>query len=79
MGYLTSLELGISQLQVNYTCVIKKLKKIDTWTKQFINDRTSYLKKRDLDASSNTFPIQPSALFKELRNVLPKNSAIITS
>ena len=55
---------------------IKKRKKIDTWTKQFINERTSYLKKRDLDAESDIFPIQPSALFKELRNVLPKNSAI---
>ena len=55
---------------------IKKRKKIDTWTKQFINERTSYLKKRDLNAESDIFPIQPSALFKELRNVLPKNSAI---
>jgi len=55
---------------------IKKRKKIDTWTKQFINERTSYLKKRDSDAGSDIFPIQPSALFKELRNVLPKNSAI---
>ena len=55
---------------------IKKRKKIDAWTKQFINERKSYLKKRDLDAASDIFPIQPSALFKELRNVLPKNSAI---
>ena len=55
---------------------IKKRKKIDTWTKQFINERTSYLKKRDSDAGSDIFPIKPSALFKELRNVLPKNSAI---
>jgi len=55
---------------------IKKRKKIDVWTKQFINERKFYLKKRDLDAASDIFPIQPSALFKELRNVLPKNSAI---
>ncbi len=55
---------------------IKKRKKIDAWTKQFINERKFYLKKRDLDAASDIFPIQPSALFKELRNVLPKNSAI---
>jgi len=55
---------------------IKKRKKIDVWTKQFINERKSYLKKRDLDAASDIFPIQPSALFKELRKVLPKNSAI---
>ena len=55
---------------------IKKRKKVDTWTKRFINERSSYLKKRDSNAASETFPIQPSALFKELRNVLPKNSAI---
>jgi len=55
---------------------IRKRKKIDVWTQQFINERKSYLKKRDLDAASDIFPIQPSALFKELRNVLPKNSAI---
>jgi thiamine pyrophosphate-dependent acetolactate synthase large subunit-like protein len=55
---------------------IKKRKKIDAWTKQFINERKIYLKKRDLDAASDIFPIQPPALFKELRNVLPKNSAI---
>ena len=55
---------------------IKKRKKVDAWTKEFINERSSYLKKRDLNAASDTFPIQPSALFKELRNVLPKNSAI---
>jgi len=29
-----------------------------------------------LDAASDIFPIQPPALFKELRKVLPKNSAI---
>jgi len=55
---------------------IKERKKIDVWTKQFINERKSYLEKRDLDAASDIFPIQPPALFKELRNVLPKNSAI---
>ena len=55
---------------------IKKRKKVDVWTKQFLNERKSYLKKRDLNAASDIFPIQPSALFKELRNVLPKNSAI---
>ena len=55
---------------------IRKRKKIDVWTQQFMNERKSYLKKRDLDAASDIFPILPSALFKELRNVLPRNSAI---
>ncbi len=47
---------------------------IDGWTKQYLNERSNYLKKRDEVLDS--FPIQPSNLFKHLRKVLPKNSAI---
>ena len=54
---------------------IKERKNVVVWTKQFINERKSYLEKRDSDAASDIFPNQPPALFKELRNVLPKNSA----
>ena len=47
---------------------------IDSWTKQYLNERTNYLKKRD--ETLDKFPIQPTTLFKHLRDVLPKNSAI---
>ena len=47
---------------------------IDSWTKQYLNERTNYLEKRD--ETLDKFPIQPTALFKHLRDVLPKNSAI---
>lgn len=40
------------------------------------NQRTTYLAQRDADADSAAHPIQPSGLFKELRNVLPENAAI---
>ena len=47
---------------------------IDSWTKQYLNERTNYLEKRD--ETLDKFPIQPTTLFKHLRDVLPKNSAI---
>jgi len=48
----------------------------NNWTKKYLNERSAYLKKRDADPDLNKFPIQPKGLFKQLRNVLPKNSAI---
>ena len=53
----------------------KKLRtEIDNWTKKYLDERTNYLEKRD--KVPDTFPIQPTSLFKHLRDVLPKNSAI---
>ena len=45
------------------------------WTKKFISERSKFLKNREKIKSKNS-PIQPNALFKELRKVLPKNTAI---
>lgn len=54
---------------------INKLnKEIDNWTKKYLNERANYLQTRD--KVIDKFPIQPSTLFKQLRNVLPKNSAV---
>ena len=58
---------------------IKKQKVIldvKNWTNNYLKERTSYLNKRDKNNSLNKFPIQPTGLFKQLRSVLPKNSAI---
>ena len=52
----------------------KLCSEIDSWTKQYLNERTNYLEKRD--ETLDKFPIQPTTLFKHLRDVLPKNSAI---
>jgi len=53
----------------------KKLRsEIDNWTKQYLNERTNYLENRD--KTIDKFQIQPTTLFKQLRDVLPKNSAI---
>ncbi len=47
---------------------------ISDWTNQYLTERKKYLKDRDITHDKN--PIQPNSLFKELRKVLPKNSAI---
>jgi len=54
----------------------KLLSSIENWTNNFIKNRVKYLKQRDNDKSIINYPIQPKGLFKELRNILPINSAI---
>ncbi len=48
---------------------------VKIWTEKFKNERSKYLFQRNNIPSKN-YPIQPPGLFKELRKVLPKNSAI---
>ncbi len=58
---------------------IKKQKtklNIKEWTNNFLIERKTYLNNRDSGKTLYKFPIQPSGLFKQLRKVLPKNSAI---
>ena len=54
---------------------IKNLKKTNIWTKNFLEEKKIYLKKREEEANFIN-PIQPSALFKILRETLPSNSVI---
>ncbi len=46
------------------------------WTQDFKTQRAAYLEQRDADAATDAHPIQPSGLFKALRDVLPKNAAV---
>ncbi|WP_127560126.1 thiamine pyrophosphate-binding protein [Nioella ostreopsis] len=48
----------------------------EAWTAAYKTERQAYLAKRDEDADTATMPIQPSGLFKTLRDVLPKESAL---
>ena len=48
---------------------------IKKWTNNYLNERNKFLINRDKIKQKN-FPIQPKNLFKQLRQVLPKNSAI---
>lgn len=56
--------------------VMDKKAEVELWTEGFKSERSAYLVKRDADADLNNTLIQPSGLFKTLRDVLPKNSAI---
>ena len=47
-----------------------------TWTKKYLKEKSIYLNARDDNSNINKFPIHPLGLFKQLRSVLPKNSAI---
>ena len=46
------------------------------WVKNFKKEKINYYKERDENADVNSKIIQPSGLFKELRNIMPKNSSI---
>tara|TARA_Y100001970_G_C14244095_1_gene866848 strand:- start:2038 stop:3732 length:1695 start_codon:yes stop_codon:yes gene_type:complete len=46
------------------------------WVDNFLKEKVNYYKKRDQDADTNSKIIQPSGLFKELRNLIPKGSSI---
>ncbi|NKB77403.1 MAG: thiamine pyrophosphate-binding protein [Gammaproteobacteria bacterium] len=49
---------------------------VERWTEQYKHERATFLQQRDDDAQSDVHPIQPSALYKELRAVLPKDVAV---
>ena len=46
------------------------------WVNSFLKKKIEYYKKRDENADTNSKNIQPSGLFKELRNIIPKGSSI---
>jgi thiamine pyrophosphate-dependent acetolactate synthase large subunit-like protein len=56
--------------------VLKSRQTADKWTAAFKAERSAYLAKRDADAVTDTVLIQPSGLFKTLRDVLPHEAAI---
>ena len=56
--------------------VLQNRQLADQWTAAFKAERSAYLAKRDADAVVDTALIQPSGLFKTLRDVLPQDVAI---
>ena len=54
----------------------KLLSSVTSWTNKYLNERSKYLQNRDTVKEVDLFPIQPAGLFKNLRSVLPTNSAI---
>ena len=56
--------------------LLKNRQMADAWTTAFKAERSAFLAKRDVDAVTDTPLIQPSGLFKTLRDVLPHDGAI---
>ena len=49
---------------------------IKNWTNSYLKERKEFLINRDKYNLGKNFPIQPKGLFKQLRKVLPKDTAI---
>jgi len=56
--------------------LLKNRQLAEAWTTAFKLERSAFLAKRDADAVTETTFIQPSGLFKTLRDVLPHDGAI---
>jgi len=54
----------------------KTILDVKNWTNSYLKKRVKFLIDRDKVNLSKQFPIQPQGLFKQLRGVIPKNSAI---
>lgn len=82
IGRYFPVSLGIwadaSTTAIQLTECLKKIKLLrlaDNWTEQYKSERTAYLEKRDVEEALDTNPIQATALFKVLRDTLPKDTA----
>ena len=54
----------------------KTILDVNNWTNSYLKKRAKFLIDRDKVNLLKQFPIQPQGLFKQLRGVIPKNSAI---
>ena len=54
----------------------KSKKEVQDWSDQFKDNRKKYFEKRDADADTESVPILPSGLFKELRGALPEDCVV---
>ena len=83
LGRYFPIELGINndakKFLENLSSLIslKKFNQNNTvWVNNFFNEKNKYYKNRDHEADTNSNIIQPSGLFKELREILPKNASV---
>jgi len=83
IGRYFPVEVGIqNDVKIFLDNLISLTKNIDlkndnqSWTQNFLKEKINYYKERDEKADVNSKTIQPSGLFKELRNIIPKNSSI---
>ena len=75
IGICNDVKKFVSELYKKVT-KLNKFPQNVKWTNNFLKERQNYLKKRDLEADLNEYPIHPTGLFKILRETLPKNSSL---
>ena len=75
IGFQNDVKIFLDNLM---SLIKKKDLKIDneSWNQNFLKEKINYYKERDEKANVNSKTIQPSGLFMELRNIIPKNSLI---
>ncbi len=83
LGRYFPIEIGINndakkflESLVSFTTNINFRNNKENWIEKFLKEKTDYYKKRDDDADVSSEIIKPSGLFKELRNIMPKNSSV---
>ncbi len=54
----------------------KSKKEVQDWLDQFKDNKKNYFEKRDAHADTESVPILPSGLFKELRGALPEDCVV---
>ena len=83
LGRYFPIEIGINndakkflESFVSFTTNINFRNNKENWIEKFLKEKADYYKKRDDDADVSSEIIKPSGLFKELRNIMPKNSSV---
>ncbi|MDB2349428.1 thiamine pyrophosphate-binding protein [Alphaproteobacteria bacterium] len=75
LGIQNDVKIFLDQLNSQLKGKTLKSNHLD-WVNSFLKKKIEYYKKRDDNADTNSKIIQPSGLFKELRNIIPKGSSI---
>ena len=75
LGIQNDVKIFLDQLNSQLKGKTLKSNHLD-WVNSFLKKKIEYYKKRDENADTNSKIIQPSGLFKELRNIIPKGSSI---
>ncbi len=75
LGIWADAPTAASQLR-DAIAAIENRKMADAWTDAYKAERQAFLSQRDADAVMTDTPMQPSGLFRTLRDVLPTDAAV---
>ena len=75
LGIVADAPTAAGQLQAAVEALANRAK-ADAWTQAYKDERAAYLARRDAEADLVSLPMQPSGLYKTLRDVLPPDVAV---